>query len=208
MYREDTIISSVKYRLLLAIRMALFFWCLLFFAGIGLLDAILCTLWPTWRFREVAPYRVSASLTRFLTKIFPLILVVPCSWRRPYRVLRLDYPRFLRPRQFGWVEMVVQNTGSEVWRGEGQCPCCVGVIYPLDGSAFYVPGEWISAVRPAELSSGKEVAPGMTVDFRVPLQAPQVSGRYREVWGMLIEGRGWLPTMEGIKIQIEVIPEV
>jgi hypothetical protein len=204
MYTKDTLISSASYRLLLALRMALFFYGILLFTGVGLIDAALCSLWPAWRSREIVPHRVSVALTCLLLGIFPLILVVPCSWGRPYRVLRLDYPHSLRPGESGWVRMSAQNTGGEVWQGGARCPCRLGVIYPLDGSVFHMPGEWVSAVRPAELSFGAEIAPAMAVDFHVPIQAPRVPGRYRETWGLLIEGRGWLPATEALNIQIEV----
>jgi hypothetical protein len=102
------------------------------------------------------------------------------------------------------MEFSIQNTHNDTWQSVGKRACCVGVIYPLAGSDLYIPGEWQSADRPAKLSEGTKVAPAEIATFRVPIRVPEKPGLYRETWGMLIEGRGWLPTLNALNIQIKV----
>ncbi len=204
---RTTSLRTVCYRLTLALRMVSFLCVSLLFAGLGLIDAGLCRLRPSWHSRQGPSDWVSARLVRLLCRIFPLVLLVPCSWRQRYRVLHLDYPRLLRPGETAWVKLSIQNVGGETWRGGTTCPCRIGVISPLDGSAFWVAAEWLSPTRPAELPAGTETPPAEVAHFRVPIQAPRPPGRYRETWGLVIEGRNWLPTLRAVDVRIEVRQE-
>jgi hypothetical protein len=199
--------GTIRYHLRVALRMAAFILILLLFAGLGLVDAGVHLLSPPWRSREDVPGWVSSRVVRLVLRLFPLMLFVPCSLRRQYRVLRLDYPRRLRPGQLARVRLSARNTSSAAWQGGGVHPCRFGVVDPPDKSAFYVAGEWIGPARLAELSDGTEVRPAEEIDLEAPIQAPRTPGRYRETWGILIEGRNWLPTLHAVKVQIEVSQE-
>lgn len=205
---RPTSLETIRYYLSLVCRMALFFLALLFFAGMGLLDAGLRFLWPAWRSRESAPRWTSSWLPRVVTKIFPSILLIPCSWHRQHRVLHFSYPRHLCPSERGWVKLAIQNVGGEAWRGGGANPLRIGVLSPPARSAFYVADEWSSSTRPAELRTEDEIQPSMTASFKIPIQAPSTPGLYREAWGPLIEGRNWLPALSPLNLKIEVTQEI
>ena len=201
-YRLPSLRTTVD-RLVLMVRTVGFLTGVTLFAGLGLLDAGARRLWPAWREQEAAARWTGERLTALARRFFPLVLAVPCA-RRQVRVRRLVYPDTLRPGALGQVELVVENLGSEVWRGGGPHPCRLGVIEPWDRSAFYVPDRWLGPLRPAELPDGVQIAPLETTDFRVPIRAPSRPGRYREMWGMVIEGRNWIPTLRGIEVVIDV----
>ena len=115
-----------------------------------------------------------------------------------------DDPRRLRPGQLARVKLSVQNTSSVAWHEGAVHPWRHGVIDPADKSAFYVAGEWIGPARLTELPAGIEVGPSGVVDFEVAIRAPRTPGCYRETWGLLIEGRNWLPTLRALDVRIEV----
>lgn len=190
-------------RLALALRMACFLVGVAIFAALGLVDAALGRLWPAWRERETAARWAGQGLTTLALGLFPLILVAPCA-RRQYRVRRLLYPRTLRAGETAQLVLLIQNLSGEVWAGGEAHPCRLGVIEPLEGSAFHVAGRWLSRERAGELPPGTAIAPLETAEFQIPLQAPAEPGRYREVWGLVIEGRNWIPVVRGIEVAIDV----
>lgn len=202
---KNPAIDNIGYHLSVTLRMLAFSLALPLFAALGLMDAGIRLLWPAWRSRASVPRWVSAGFVGLLERLFPHILVVPCGWRRQYRVLRLNYPQRCCPGQSAQVEIDIQNASKETWHNETFHPCRLGVIHPPDGSAFYMPDEWLNPTRPAELPA--EIGPSMTVSLRVPITAPHTPGLYRETWGLVIEGHNWLPTLHALDIQIEVKQE-
>lgn len=201
-YRLPSLRTTVD-RLALAVRMVSFLGGVAAFAALGLVDEALGSVWPAWRGREGPARWAGQGLTALALRIFPLLLVVPCA-RRQVRVHRLVHPRTLRPRAMAQVELVLENLSGETWSGGGPHPCRLGVIDPLDGSAFHVAGRWVAPGRAAELPTGTEIAPLERAEFQVPIQAPDEPGRYREVWGLVIEGRNWIPVLRGVEIVIDV----
>ncbi len=178
---------------------------MLCFAALGVVDAGLRWLWPSWRAHEHTPRWVSKGLVRCVLWLYPLAVVVPYySWRPQYRVLRVAYPSRLCPGEMAWVTLTYRNISGEVWQGGKNFPCQLGMIHPYKGSALYVKEAWLAPNRPAVLPPGSSIAPLEVAKFRVPIQAPKTPGRYREIWGVLIEGRNWLTTFRASKIQIEV----
>jgi hypothetical protein len=194
---------AVVDRLLLAVRVLCFLSGVALFAGLGWLDAGLLRIWPSWRDREAPARWTSERVTALALSLFPQALAVPCA-RRRYRVRRLVHPDTLRPEMTAQLELAVQNLSGETWQGGGMYPCRLGVIEPWAGSAFYVAGQWLEPARAAELPEGAEVAPSETVEFRVPIRAPSQPGRYREVWGLVVESRNWIPSLRGIEITVDV----
>lgn len=190
-------------RLAVTVRMLGFLGGVALFAGLGWLDAGVRRLWPAWREREAFPRWASEGITSVALWVFPRILAIPCA-RPQVRVRRLVHPETLSPGAGALVKLTVQNWSGEVWRGGASHPFRLGVIEPWRGSAFYVAGQWLGPMRPAQLPDDAEIAPLETASFRVPIRAPSRPGRYREVWGLVIEGRNWIPTLRGIEIRIDV----
>lgn len=201
---KTDLLGEVGHRLSMTVRLGGFLLALAFFATQGLVDAMLRLLWPKWRTSEVAPRWVSTGVAWMMLRLFPQVILLPFSWRGQYRVLRLEYPRVLHPGETGWVELTLQNGSRETWSGGTVHPCRLGVVNPPDASAFCSPAKWPSPTRPAELPPGAEIRPSMVFKFKVPIRAPQTPGDYRETWGLLVEGRNWLPTHRGLDIRIAV----
>lgn len=197
-------IETGRYWGTLLLQMAAFFLLLLLFATIGVLDAGVARILPAWRTSESMPRWVSRWLVFLVRALFPLLLLVPVSWYRPYRVLGFRYPRKLRPGQRGSAQLTVRNDTAEIWRGDAGQPLRVAVVAPVAGSHFHVPGDWIHATRPAQLAPSAQIHPGQSATFHIPLQAPTRPGTYRETWGLLHEGRGWLPTRRAFELRVVV----
>ena len=94
--------------------------------------------------------------------------------------------------EVGWVRLRVRNTGSATWSSGGATPVRVGTIAPNNRHSALAHPSWIDPGRPAAVNPST-VPPGAIGTFLFPLQVPDRAGTWVEAFGVVVDGRTWLP---------------
>ena len=103
-----------------------------------------------------------------------------------------------------WVEY--KNNGSETWYQGGTNPVHLGTWNPQDrSSAFYTPGNWLNAARPADLDQAS-VAPNGIGRFTFIMTGPTANYGYKqEYWKLVAENKAWFG-YEGVWFGVNANP--
>ncbi|MEA3249145.1 MAG: NBR1-Ig-like domain-containing protein [Patescibacteria group bacterium] len=107
----------------------------------------------------------------------------------------------LAPGQIADFTMSFKNTGSSVWRTDGDRFVSVYTYGPKYRQSAFRDVSWYKDVQPAKI--GGEVHPGQLGMFRFRLRAPSQEGTYSETFHLAAEDLAWIPGGE-FTVQIRV----
>lgn len=152
-----------------------------------------------------ALYRSSAQLTRYLTAKYAIPrtrswivghketgAATSCpgphwDWNRYMGLVNAGatfvdqtFPTFLLPGQTTNVVVRFRNDGPDAWLPTGTDPVSLGTSPVNRSSPFFLPGNWITSARPANVFAA--TAPASTGEFRFSLRAPASPGIYTEAF--------------------------
>lgn len=94
----------------------------------------------------------------------------------------------LKPGEKYDVTLTATNTGTATWKNGGPFPVTLATSNPKSSS--YCSSAWITCQRPVKLQESS-IAPGQTGNFVFEIQAPLVTGTYREWFKPVAEMYSW-----------------
>jgi hypothetical protein len=88
-----------------------------------------------------------------------------------------------------YVRLKVKNIGTQTWSNSFTR---IGTSNPNDRASVFQDSSWLSSTRPTQLMESS-VAPGQVGTFEFSMTAPNTDGAYSESFGVVAEGKEWMP---------------